>query len=322
MIFQFKKTNEFSSQEIKEICDLFFEVFKKEKTIVEFNKQFLNTILGYSYHGLLKNDENEIVGCYTSIPVKYHYYDKELIFALSVDTMIKEEYRGNPFTLKKLSNLVYDSLKSDNVPFVFGFPNDNVYLVRQKILKWKDVGQLDYFILPINIGAIKTNFKFLNPISKLFSKILLSFIHINLIDSKKSKNIEKVTNSEFMNYRYSLLGGNYSIIDGKDNRLFDFIYKVEEYENIKTAYIIDINNLNKSRFDNAVKNIFKCEKDIDVILYVGKLDFKPKTLFKVPKKLIPKTVYMSGKVLDSSIISDDIYDIENWNVNLSNLDVV
>ena len=58
-----------------------------------------------------------------------------------------------------------------------------------------------------------------------------------------------------------------------------------------------------------------------MILYVGKLDFKVKNLIKVPSKYEPKTVHMSGKILDDSVVDNRVFDIKNWNVNLSNYDV-
>jgi len=117
-------------------------------TYESFEQKFEKNQNSFSYHGLM-TDEGRIVGCYSAIPNEYNFFAKKIVFALSVDTMIAEAYRGNPFNLKKMANLVYDSLKEYGIPFVFGFPNDNVYLVRKKILKWQNIGRLDFYILPI-----------------------------------------------------------------------------------------------------------------------------------------------------------------------------
>jgi len=319
MEYKVKKTTELSLNEKNEICSLFLQVFKKEKTLDEFNKQFLNTTKGYSYHGLIISKSGSIVGCYSCIPSEYQYFSDNYIFGLSVDTMINKEYRGNPFNLKKIANLVYESMLEADIPFVFGFPNDNVYLVRKKILKWKDIGQLDYYILPIKIGSIKPNLKLFNCITILFSKFIKFFIQKSFIFDNKIKNIEKINNKKFLNYRYSLFDGNYKIIEQKE---LYFSYKIDTYESISAAYLVDVSVMNKRNFDSAVKYILENEKRIDVILFVGKIDFRPFTLFKVPTKYIPKTVYMSGKILDKKKIKENIFDIHNWNVNLSNFDVV
>lgn len=319
MEFLVKKTNELTQLEKKQICNLFFDVFEKEKTLESFDKQFLNTPKGYSYHGLIVNEDNLIVGCYSSIPMKYEYYNNNYVFGLSVDTMIREKYRGSPFNLKKIANLVYELMLKDDIFFVFGFPNDNVYLVRKKILKWKDIGQLDYFILPIKIGSIKPKLKIFNFMTILISKFMKLLSKNNFIFEGYKKNIEKLNNEDFFKYRYSLFSGSYKIIKYNE---FYFTYKVDIYEGINAAYLIDVNIMCKQNFDYAVKYIIENEKNIDIILFVGKIDFKPLTLFKVPEKYIPKTVYMAGKILDEGKIKEDIFDINNWNVNLSNFDVL
>lgn len=319
MEFIVKKTNELTQIEKQQICDLFLGVFEKEKNLKDFEKQFLNTTKGYSYHGLLL-ENTLIVGCYSCIPMNYMVFNQKFIFGLSVDTMINEQYRGNPYTLKKLANLVYDKLKDDNIPFVFGFPNDNVYLIRKKILKWEDIAELDYYILPIKIGSIKNNLKFLNIFTILYSKMVGFLTKESFIYTTEHKNIEKVNDKNFLKYRYSLFDSNYKIIEINSNIYFS--YKIDIYEGIKTAYLIDISCMNKINFDSAVKIILEKELDIDVVLFVGKIDFKPFALYKVPQKYIPKVVYMSGKILDTTKISRKIYDVENWNVNISNFDVL
>lgn len=319
MDFLVKKTNELTQIEKQQICDLFLEVFKKEKSLGDFEKQFLNTTKGYSYHALMIEENNLILGCYSCIPMEYQYFSNNFTFGLSVDTMINEGYRGNPYNLKKLANLVYESMIKDNIPFVFGFPNDNVYLVRKKILKWEDIGCLDYYILPLKIGSIKPNLKIFNFITTLLGKTI-QFGTKQLFNNNINKNnIEKINDKKFMNYRYSLFNGDYKIIE--KNSLY-FSYKIDIYNEINTAYLLDVSIMNKVNFDSAVKYILENEKCIDVILFVGKLDFKPFTLFKVPTKYVPKTVYMSGKILDKEKIKEDIFNISNWNVNLSNFDVL
>ena len=69
--FVVKKTNELSEEEIDEINKLFNEIFninsKTLRTKEEFRKKFLNNFLKFSFHSLMKLN-NEIVGCYHVIP--------------------------------------------------------------------------------------------------------------------------------------------------------------------------------------------------------------------------------------------------------------
>lgn len=319
MNFIVKKSNELTIAEKQQICNLFFEVFEKKKTVQDFDKQFLGTFKGYSYHGLMIVDDTKIIGCYSTIPIEYSFYDKIFTFALSVDTMISDEYRGNPFNLKKIANLVYETLLQDDIPFVFGFPNDNVYLVRKKILKWIDIGTLDYYILPIRIGKIIKKTSVFNFLFQAFSKFLSIFLPSHTSLEQKKYEIDKINDHAFIDYRYALFEGDYKII--KDEFGY-FSYRIEMYENILTAYLIDTYPMAKDRFDYAVKYIIKNELKIDAILFVGKIDFIPMGLFKVPKKFEPKTVYMAGKILDNTKVDERVFDMQHWNVNLSNFDVV
>ena len=311
-----KKTNELTNSQKLELCYLFNDVFFKNFLLDDFNTKFVKNIKNYSYHSLLLNDASKIVGCYSAIPYEYNFFGKNLLFGLSVDTMIQEEYRGNPFTLKKLANAVYEEMKKDGVSFVFGFPNDNVYLVRKKILKWKDIGELDYYILPINLGAIKKKLNFLNFISNIYAKSINNFVREKLDINTQSKSIEKVNNKNYLPNRYD---NSYNIVDIDSGF---YVYKIYIEDDVRTAFIIDVYPLTKKTLELSTKKIYIAEKgNIDVILYVGKLDFKVKNLIKVPSKYEPKTVHMSGKILDDSVVDNRVFDIKNWNVNLSNYDV-
>jgi len=85
--------------------------------------------------------------------------------------------------------------------------------------------------------------------------------------------------------------------------------------------LIDIVPMQKRYFENAIKYILMKEKtDIDIIIYIGKLNFWPVNMFKVPKKLEPRRIRMAGKILINGMIDERILDLANWNVNLANYD--
>ena len=120
--FKPKKTNELTGNEMSQICDLFYNVFNKEKKIYDFKRQFLNTHLGYSYHSIIEVDKR-IVGINSIIPYRYNFFGNEKLFTLSVDTMIKKEYRSLPL-FTQMTKAVYKLAQEDGVSLVFGFPND------------------------------------------------------------------------------------------------------------------------------------------------------------------------------------------------------
>jgi hypothetical protein len=317
MNFIVKKTNELTQIEKQQICDLFLDVFKKEKSLKDFEKQFLNTTKGYSYHSLMIDNEI-VVGINTLIPYDYIYFEKEVLIVLSVDTMTKEKYRALP-NFTKMARMVYEEAKNDGVCFVLGFPNDISYKIFKKMLKWKDIGRLNFYILPINIGSIKKSLFLLSPLSYIFSKM------INILPLFRKKNIHNIQNSiyklnnqKFKIQRYS--DKEHKVIKNED---YEFIYKLDNHENINIAYILDVIPLNKYTLEKATMQLInKYNFKIDSIIYIGNIDFKPINIFEVPLKFEPKNIYVSGLILNDEIIDDRIWSLNNWNLNLSNMDVL
>ena len=71
-----------------------------------------------------------------------------------------------------------------------------------------------------------------------------------------------------------------------------------------------------------MKTVFTEELDnIDIIIYVGNIKFNVKNLIKVPKRYEPKTIHMSGVILNTTNVDDRVFDLNAWEVNLSNYDV-
>ncbi len=311
-----KKTADLTEFEKSSICKLFLKTFDKPMTIELFDKKFLKNELRNSYHSLLVNEDEKIVGCYSSIPQLYEYFGSNVVFGLSVDTMIDSSYRGNPYTLKKLANKLYAFMKSDGVSFVFGFPNDNIYLVRKKLLKWKDIGKLDFYVLPIRIGTIVPSLKLFEYVSRLYAYLVNIFPGRAKLE-KYVFHIVKNRDPAFITYRYDDTYKK-SEIDSSSY----FVYKNFNENGIVTAYIIDVYPLTKANFNIAVRNIYLSENDaVDLVVYVGSLPFSSYKAVRVPSKYHPKIVHMSGKILDNKIVDERVFEISNWNVNLSNYDV-
>jgi hypothetical protein len=316
-----KKTSALSAEEKRRICALFGEVFGKEKTLERFDRQFLRTPLGGSYHGLMVAGD-KIVGVYATIPFRYRYFGRTLTFALAVDTMIAAPHRGNPFNLKKMAKLVYGALVQDGIPFVFGFPNDNIYLVRKKVLGWADIGALDFFVLPLRIGAVVKRLAFLNGLSGVYSYVVNRFP--GRPDTYGRANgpaykIEKVNDRAFIDYRYDY-DKEYNIVKGPGGAYFTYKYDVED--GVRVAFLIDAFPLEKNWLETAVRHVYDNSRaKADVIMYVGRLDFRPVNLIKVPSRVSPRQIHMSGKILDPAIVDDRVFDLRNWNVNLANYDV-
>lgn len=54
----------------------------------------------------------------------------------------------------------------------------------------------------------------------------------------------------------------------------------------------------------------------------GDLDFVPVSLIKIPHRFEPKHFHFTCNLIDKSYFDDTLYDIKNWDVNLSSYDLV
>jgi len=116
--------------------------------------------------------------------------------------------------------------------------------------------------------------------------------------------------------RYKRSDGKYSFGDG-------FVYKIMEYEGIRTVFLIDVFEKSAKNFCRAVKYIIKHEGcNFDILLYPGHLRFAHSGMIKIPHKYEPKRFVLTGKLLDKSFEFEGFWDINNWDTNLSNYDLI
>jgi len=311
----FKKTDQLTDSEQQQMRDLFEDVFEKEMTRDAFERKFFHTPRGYSYHSLMLHGQ-VVVGAFSAVPGRYRFFGKEQIFALSVDTMIDAKYRGGGH-LVKMANFVHQGLINDGIPFIFGFPNEHFYPAQRRLLKYKDIGELDYYALPLNIGSFVRKLKPFNGLSRNFCRLATRLCRIpkNL---KTKYEIEKVIDRQFERHRYDY---SYSKIDLTDGA--ECIYRIYEEEGgIRTLYIIDVVPLSAATLTKAIKQICRTAVGkVDIIIYVGRLSSRPAGLWKVPDSKKPRKIRLTGKILIPDAIDGSVFNMDNWRVNLSDFDV-
>lgn len=314
--FIFKRTYQLSERDRSQILDLFFKVFGKSLSKEHFNRKYLCTPFCYSYHGLMVIN-GRIVGAYNVIPYRYSYFGKETIFGLSVDSVVMKEYRSGPFNVSRMATIVYEAMQQDGIGFVFGFPNDMAYEYTKRVLKWKDIGELDFYMLPRNIGAVIPKLRLVNCLSRVFAAGLVRLPR-SWGSAKTRCNIQKVSDKSFEAHRYD---GQYNIFKVREDSKCVYRICTEEH-GIRTLHIIDVCPLRSDFFEEAVRKLYRQNaKLIDVILYVGRLPFVPRQLIRVSESKRPRRVRMCGKLLAPSTVDDRVLQIKNWNVNISNFDV-
>jgi hypothetical protein len=318
MIFDVKKTTELTSDEIKQICLLFNEIFVGHfKNEQNFKNEYLNTILGYSLHSIII-DNNSIVGFHSIIPTTYIINKERILGGYTADTMIKFEYRKFSNILNLINICDKEALKL-GIDFTFTLPNKNSYGIFIKGLKYIDNCNLNTYILPVKMSSSFTKLKFLNFLFKFSSRI---FIFLGSFQNNKkiySFLIDK-ERSEFYTYRLKWNDENYNIIEINDCK---FVYRIITFKGIITAFLIDIDNISKYNINHIIKYIYEKEKKhIELILYVGNLPFHPYSLIKIPHLIEPKKFHFVVKNINNKMNHSLLFDMKNWNINLSCTDLV
>jgi hypothetical protein len=264
-------------------------------------------------------DQGEIVGCNSYIP-SYYLVNKSLfLFVTSVDTMIQKSYRDF-FCLSEMLAAAFNYMKENGVSFVYGFANDLSYPVYIKSKLMKDIGSLNTYCLPYRLGGIRHSLKILDLFSVAFAKLYV--FYTSLFSNKKvySFSIEKDAES-YNATRYKRLEGDYNIVVGAEGK---FVYKLMEYEGVRSVFLIDVFEKSPRNFNKAVRYIIKKhQKEFDILLYVGCLPFGFHGMIRLPQKISPKRFHFVGKILEEHSLNEElVFNIKHWDVNLSNYDLL
>lgn len=318
MDFIFKKTTDLSDEEKNQLLGLFNKVMNRSRTIQEWENLYLNTPFGYSFHLIMK-DGDVYAGQNAGIPIYYLVNGKKMSFICNIDTMTDRKYRGleNIYDIFRMS---FDGYRKEGFSLVYGFPNDLAYPVEKGLRVMKDVGALDTYFLPFHIGGVVKRMGILNPLSLFFC---WSWAVISSIFASKREHsffIEKDL-STYNQTRYNWFDGQYEIVSKNGS---GFVYKVQVHEGVRTVFLIDVFKKSPKEFCKAIKYIIQKEhKNADIILYVGHLPFRGTGMIKVPNTYEPKHFHFMASILDSDILEKDfIHNIEHWDVNLSNYDLI
>ena len=317
MEFYVKKTNEMTEQELVLLINLFNEVFEKDRPLEVMLNQYTNNPLGYSYHSFF-TDEGAIQGAITYIPAYYYYGGEKKVFVNSVDTMIAKDYR-DAYELLELIDSGYQALKEDGVSLVYGYPNDKSFPVYMKSKTMSNIGKMRIYCLPYRIGGIKKGLGFLNILTESFAQCFVGLSSLFASSKETSFFIHK-EDSSYNETRYKRSDGQYGIAKIND---FTLYYKIREQDNIRTAFIIDIDKKSPRNFCKSVRYLLKKEKkNFDLILYPGVLPFSTTGMICIPVKYEPKNFHFTAKILDKSLNKENVLNINNWDTNLSNYDLI
>jgi hypothetical protein len=320
MQIEFRTTSIITASEWEGFIASFNQVFEKKYAIDFFQHKYENTIDANSYHVLLK-EESGVVGACTVIPYEYYFEEKVIKIGLAVDVFILPKFRTDPLALYRMYKLLKKELIQRGISLVIAVPNDVAYPYWKSVVKWKDIGFLNYYALPVKIGSVSKKLPvFLNSLSHCYSRLVILLSRFLFSTEKDYKIRINRINKIIEKQRYTQEHVQHTL----DNTYFS--YRIVNEDGIISCYLIDFYNIKKGRKDaasltKAIKRIVAIEF-VDIIIFVGKLNFFQLLLLKVPFKFEPKHLYFTSDILiPEDINSALISDIHNWDFGLFNYDV-
>lgn len=313
-----KKTNELTAEELSQITTLFNQIFEKNVTSDFMISQYVNNPFGFAYHSIAKEGD-QVVGLSSYVPAWFWYKDKKVVFVCGGDTMIAKPYRDG-FTFYDVIKNAHCFLKENGVAMNYGYPNDKSCPVLLKARLTKKIGKMHTYCLPYRIGGLKKPLRWLNWFSKLSCRIWVDCSSL-FASKKECFFVVHKDNESYDPTRYRRFGGDYGHAQLKYGICH---YKVKEHENVKTAFILDVSPKSSRNYVDAVKYLLKHhKKEFDLVLYPGELPFCVTGMVKLPRKIEPKNFNITGNILDKKMLDEKvIYDIKNWDTNLSNYDLI
>jgi hypothetical protein len=296
-------------------------VFKKNFNL----KYFLNKYNSHnenSYHSFLIANDKDVVAAISIIPMNYFIDEIKKNIGLVVDLFVLTNYRNDPLIILKLYIELKSLIIKNKISAIVAVPNINSVNYFINILKFKNIGNLNYWIFPVNIGNIKfNNNKWINYFSHLTSylNLALNYLLSRLFNSvQNNSKIFLDSNSIFIKKRFN---GPYKKYIKNNTEIY---YRIVNEDGIKTAYLLYFRYNMKTSYISLWKaiNYIRKNENIDLILYVGSLTFFQLLLFKVPRFLEPKNLpFVCENINLGSDQIDLTNDFNNWDFGILNYDV-
>ena len=310
-VFQVRTTDELEPSEITALAQLFEIVFGKPCPEDLFVRKFARSPTGRSVHSLMFLN-GELIGAFSAIPVPYGFFGQTLKFAITADLMIHPSHRGPVSRVQKLASGLYDALAREGVAFVFCCLRDQVFQLHRAISGWQAIGKIPYYAAPASV-LVRAAVRAWNRRAPQLQDALYE--------------IEKVADARFTDWRYRIFPTRYTSIDLPDGGTA--IYATELYypitgipPQLRTGILIDVSPLTKPNFDACVRQILERDPALSVLAYQGYLRFQPRDMLRIPAKYEKQPWTLAGKILISGQVDARVFDLNNWNINLSNGDLV
>ena len=221
-------------------------------------------------------------------------------------------HRGPVSRVQKLGNGLYDTLAREGVAFVFCCLRDQVFQLHHAISGWQAIGKISYYAAP--------SFPLAGAAVRAWNRRAPQ-------SHDAPYEIEKIADAVFTDWRYRIFPTNYITVSlpGGATAIYatDLYYPISGIPpQLRVGILIDVSPLTKPNFDASVRQILEREPALSVLAYQGYLRFQPRDMLRIPARYEKQHWTLAGKILISGQVDARVFDLNNWNINLSNGDLV
>lgn len=318
MDFALKRTSELSQREQEQFCELFRGVYGKPLGLDGFQCKYRRWAHGgQGYHALMV-DGDQLVGSFSGLPVRYAVAGRVMTLAVGTDSMIRKDSRGNLQHYRMLNELVYDALAADDIPLIFAFPNVIARPLLVQYMKWREIGRLHYYVRPVDLSGL---YALGGPLSLLLRGLGRTADAVARLapDREPDFAVTCLRHGDYPEHRYCM---GQTLVHEPDGAFY--AYDVMELGEQRICCLIDVHPLTRRRFDGTVRKVLRAvDKSVRAVAYVGRLPFRPWSMFRIPVKYEPRPFTIACKATGvESLDLEPLYDIANWNVGLCDFDLV
>jgi predicted acetyltransferase len=320
------KCHDYREGDETKILDLYQTVNGRTMSRAFWRWKFLDSPYGKSIIKLLF-DGDKLIGHYAVLPMDMLVRGTPVKAGLSVNTMTHPDYRNRGIFVH-LAKETYISCRKKGIKFVYGFPNQNIYMGRIEGLRWTGFG--DIVVREKRLPGSKKQSSV--PGNKLYS--VSSFDErINSLwnmagDADK---IITIRSQDYLNWRFSghpTVKYEKIIYEDKKQQLQGYIVlKIYRDEDGEIGHIVDLLCLN----DEVV---------IQDLVHYGIIYFTAKKIKRISCWVPENSLY--AKILDNegfekkafnafwgamaidkkSAITKLVENSDNWHLMLSDLDII
>ncbi len=320
-----KKTFELTPGEWRQIVEGFNEEFGRDKTVQDLQQFYAANSSGYSYHGLSVTPDGQLAGFTSVMPLPYRDAEGNTVrTGLSGSSFVRKAYRNDIFIFHDLYKAIRLQLQQEGFAVVLGVPNKNSYRYLVKLVGFRFLFNLPYYVLPVRPHRVlgKSWLRFAGPVFR--AALLLYAGSIRCLTAlrdtvEKSDRLRIEWEEGAYHKRFHAA---YHTVEKGSGR---FTYRIYDESGIRTAYLFDFRRRGQrsvSILADAVLYLLRHEA-VDMILYMGTLSLRQGLLLRLPEKKQPRAMPLTVDVLVPE--TDPRYqrftDPSAWDFGLLNFDV-